>query len=111
MKMRSDLPSSYQMGALYGASSNPPNDIRPMVAHRGTQMKGFHLTQRWCYIEDIGDVPIDIAYAGSCTAGKDDDFAFNMPKGCQTLELRLRWGGLLPQFGSKAVRVIGKRLV
>ena len=25
------------------------------------------------YIADIGDVPVDIAYGGSCTAGKRDD--------------------------------------
>jgi len=43
--------------------------IQPMVAEPGDPTYGK-------LIEDLGDVKIDIAYAGSCTAGKVDDFDY-----------------------------------
>lgn len=43
--------------------------LRPMVAEPGDPTYGKA-------IADLGEVRIDIAYAGSCTAGKVDDFEF-----------------------------------
>ncbi|MBK8207885.1 MAG: aconitate hydratase [Planctomycetes bacterium] len=43
--------------------------IKPMVAEPGDPTYGK-------LIADLGDVKIDIAYAGSCTAGKVDDFDY-----------------------------------
>ncbi|MDF1837304.1 MAG: aconitase family protein [Planctomycetota bacterium] len=43
--------------------------IKPMVAEPGDPTYGKN-------IEDLGTVKIDIAYAGSCTAGKEGDFDF-----------------------------------
>ncbi|MFT4648165.1 MAG: 3-isopropylmalate/(R)-2-methylmalate dehydratase large subunit [Glaciecola sp.] len=43
--------------------------VKPMVAEPGDPTYGKN-------IEDLGSVKIDIAYAGSCTAGKEGDFDF-----------------------------------
>jgi 3-isopropylmalate/(R)-2-methylmalate dehydratase large subunit len=43
--------------------------IKPMVAEPGDPTYGK-------LIEELGEVKIDIAYAGSCTAGKYDDFDY-----------------------------------
>jgi len=43
--------------------------IKPMVAEPGDPTYGKD-------VADLGDIKIDIAYAGSCTAGKEDDFEF-----------------------------------
>ena len=51
--------------------------IEPMVAHPGNPDKGIPSDPtNGANITDIGNVKIDIAYGGSCTAGKVDDFAF-----------------------------------
>lgn len=51
--------------------------IRPMVAHPGNPDHGIPSDPtNGANIEDIGEVKIDIAYAGSCTAGKIDDLLF-----------------------------------
>ncbi|MHC5019527.1 MAG: aconitase family protein, partial [Planctomycetota bacterium] len=51
--------------------------IQPMVAHPGDPDKGIPSDPtNGARISDIGDVAIDIAYGGSCTAGKLDDFAY-----------------------------------
>ncbi len=48
--------------------------VRPMVAHPGDPDKGIPSDPtNGAFIDEIGDVRIDIAYAGSCTAGKIDD--------------------------------------
>jgi len=50
--------------------------IRPMVAHPGDPDRGIPSDPtNGALVSEIGDVRIDIAYAGSCTAGKVDDFA------------------------------------
>ncbi|MDH3592307.1 MAG: aconitase family protein, partial [Planctomycetota bacterium] len=50
--------------------------LRPMVADPGDPDHGIPSDPtNGAYIDDIGDVKIDIAYAGSCTAGKIDDLA------------------------------------
>ena len=53
------------------------DQIRPMVAHPGNPDEGVPSDPtNGAFIDEIGEVRIDIAYAGSCTAGKDDDFAY-----------------------------------
>ena len=50
------------------------DEIEPMVATPGDPAKGeISDPKNGALISDIGDVRIDIAYGGSCTAGKDDD--------------------------------------
>src|SRR5438132_4788231 len=45
--------------------------IRPMVATPGDQKKGIPSDPtNGAYISDLGEVPVTIAYGGSCTAGK-----------------------------------------
>ena len=52
-------------------------EIRPMVAHPGDPDRGIPSDPtNGATVEEIGEVKIDIAYAGSCTAGKIDDFEF-----------------------------------
>ena len=53
------------------------SSIRPMVAHPGNPDEGIPSDPtNGAYIDEIGDVAIDIAYGGSCTAGKIDDIAY-----------------------------------
>jgi len=53
------------------------SSIRPMVAHPGDPDRGVPSDPtNGATVEEVGEVAIDIAYAGSCTAGKIDDFAF-----------------------------------
>jgi len=66
-------------GARYdgGVHKIDLSKIVPMVAHPGDPDKGVPSdpTIR-ANISDIGEVDIDIAYGGSCTAGKEDDVAY-----------------------------------
>ncbi len=51
--------------------------MRPMVAHPGDPDHGIPSDPtNGAYIDEIGHVPIQIAYGGSCTAGKIDDLRF-----------------------------------
>jgi 3-isopropylmalate/(R)-2-methylmalate dehydratase large subunit len=53
------------------------SEIVPMVAHPGDPDKGVPSDPTTgANISDIGEVKIDIAYGGSCTAGKEDDVAY-----------------------------------
>ncbi|HEX6862655.1 MAG TPA: aconitase family protein [Thermoanaerobaculia bacterium] len=53
------------------------SEMRPMVAHPGDPDQGIPSDPtNGAWIDEIGDVPIDIAYGGSCTAGKIDDLIF-----------------------------------
>ncbi|MEE2629948.1 MAG: aconitase family protein [Candidatus Thermoplasmatota archaeon] len=66
-------------GASYdgGVHEIDLSKIRPMVAHPGNPDEGVPSDPtNGAYIDEIGEVEIDIAYAGSCTAGKDDDFSY-----------------------------------
>ena len=74
--------------------------IRPMVAEPGDPTYGKR-------IEELATVPIDIAYGGSCTAGKEDDFDFY----ARVLQDALDHGRkvadgvqMYVQYGSKTVR-------
>jgi 3-isopropylmalate/(R)-2-methylmalate dehydratase large subunit len=51
--------------------------IRPMVAHPGDPDHGIPSDPtNGAWVDDLGEVAIDIAYGGSCTAGKIDDLDF-----------------------------------
>ena len=51
--------------------------IRPMVAHPGDPNVGIPSDPtNGATVDEIGEVVIDIAYGGSCTAGKIDDLIF-----------------------------------
>ncbi len=51
--------------------------IEPMVAHPGDPDHGIPSDPtNGALVAEIGDIAIDIAYAGSCTAGKIDDLLF-----------------------------------
>ena len=51
--------------------------IEPMVAHPGNPDKGVPSDPtNGALISEIGEVKVDIAYGGSCTAGKEDDIAY-----------------------------------
>ena len=51
--------------------------IEPMVAHPGNPDEGIPSDPtNGALIIEIGNVAIDIAYGGSCTAGKEDDIAY-----------------------------------
>jgi 3-isopropylmalate/(R)-2-methylmalate dehydratase large subunit len=53
------------------------SSLRPMVAHPGDPDRGIPSDPtNGAWIDEIGAVPIDIAYGGSCTAGKIDDLIF-----------------------------------
>ena len=82
------------------------DEILPMIANPGDPTNGV-------YISEIEDVPIDIAYAGSCTAGKVDDFQYYI----EVVEAALKAGIRIPkgvecfiQFGSKAVKDYSEKM-
>ncbi|MCS5538315.1 MAG: aconitase family protein [Candidatus Poseidoniaceae archaeon] len=53
------------------------SSIKPMVAHPGDPDRGIPSDPtNGALISDIGEVVIDIAYGGSCTAGKVDDIRY-----------------------------------
>jgi 3-isopropylmalate/(R)-2-methylmalate dehydratase large subunit len=81
--------------------------IEPMVAHPGDPDHGIPSDPtNGAKIEDIGDVKIDIAYAGSCTAGKIDDFLFYHQVAKEAVDAGLRVADgvkFFVQFGSHMV--------
>ncbi|MGZ7039129.1 MAG: aconitase family protein, partial [Thermoanaerobaculia bacterium] len=81
--------------------------VRPMVAHPGDPDRGIPSDPtNGAFIDDIGNVKIDIAYAGSCTAGKIDDLVFyhQVAKEAVDAGLKLAEGvKFYIQFGSQAV--------
>jgi homoaconitase/3-isopropylmalate dehydratase large subunit len=81
--------------------------VRPMVAHPGDPDHGIPSDPtNGAFVADIGDVKIDIAYAGSCTAGKIDDFLFYHQVAKEAVDAGLRVAEgvqFFVQFGSQAV--------
>jgi 3-isopropylmalate/(R)-2-methylmalate dehydratase large subunit len=66
-------------GAHYGGGVHTIDlaAMRPMVAHPGDPDRGIPSDPtNGAAIDEIGEVRIDIAYGGSCTAGKIDDLVF-----------------------------------
>ena len=63
-------------GAVYagGVHAIDLSQIRPMVATPGDAARGIPSDPtNGAYVDELGEVRIDIAYGGSCTAGKEDD--------------------------------------
>ncbi len=89
------------------------NEIRPMVAHPGNPDEGVPSDPtNGAYIDEIGEVEIDIAYAGSCTAGKDDDFAYYAMVTQAALDAGLKVADGVDcfiQFGSKNVKDLSQQ--
>jgi len=81
--------------------------IEPMVATPGDPAKGeISDPKNGALIRDIGEVRIDIAYGGSCTAGKEEDLDMYARVMREALEAgrRVATGvGFLIQFGSRDV--------
>ncbi len=84
------------------------SEIVPMVAHPGDPDQGIPSDPtNGANISEIGVVEIDIAYGGSCTAGKEDDIAY-YAKVCNAAEragLRVKDGvDFYIQYGSGIVK-------
>ena len=63
-------------GAVYGGGVHAIDlsQVRPMVATPGDPARGIPSDPtNGAYVDELGEVKIDIAYGGSCTAGKEDD--------------------------------------
>ena len=83
------------------------SEIRPMVATPGDPDRGIPSDPtNGAFVEEIGDVKIDIAYAGSCTAGKVDDLLFYHQVAKEAVDAGLKVADgvkFFIQFGSQAV--------
>ncbi len=81
--------------------------IQPMVAHPGDPDHGIPSDPtNGAYISEIGEIPVDIAYGGSCTAGKIDDLLMyhRVCKDAVGAGLRVAEGvKFYIQFGSRMV--------
>ena len=81
--------------------------IEPMVATPGDPAKGvISDPKNGALIKDIGEVRIDIAYGGSCTAGKNDDLDMYARVMRDAMEAGRRVApgvSFLIQFGSRDV--------
>jgi 3-isopropylmalate/(R)-2-methylmalate dehydratase large subunit len=82
-------------------------EIEPMVAHPGDPDRGIPSDPtNGALVSEIGEVRIDIAYAGSCTAGKIEDLLFyhQVTKEALAAGLRVAPGvEFVLQCGSQAV--------
>jgi len=96
-------------GAVYdgGVHAIDLNTIRPMVAHPGDNDHGVPSDPtNGAFADEYPDVKIDIAYAGSCTAGKIDDLIFYHQVAKEALDAGLKVADgvkFFIQFGSQAV--------
>jgi 3-isopropylmalate/(R)-2-methylmalate dehydratase large subunit len=106
MRRRAVAPDA---GARYdgGVHTIDLSAMRPMVAHPGDPDHGVPSDPtNGAFVDQIGEVPVDIAYGGSCTAGKIDDLGFyhrvvsEAVEAGLTVHPRVRF---LIQFGSRAV--------
>src|SRR5437763_8951587 len=81
--------------------------IQPMVAHPGDPDRGVPSDPtNGALVDDVGEVKIDIAYAGSCTAGKIDDLLFYHQVAKEAVDAGLKVADGVKfyiQFGSQAV--------
>jgi 3-isopropylmalate/(R)-2-methylmalate dehydratase large subunit len=102
-------------GANYdgGVHTIDMDTIRPMVAHPGDPDEGVPSDPtNGAYIDDLGKVSINIAYAGSCTAGKEDDFSYYAMVTEAALEAGLTVAEGVEcyiQFGSKTVKELSEQ--
>jgi len=117
-------------GAVYagGVHTIDLSSLRPMVATPGDPARGVPSDPtNGAYVDDLGEVAIDIAYGGSCTAGKEADLdlyarvmsdalrsgrgvregvAFFIQFGSAAVEEYARRRGYLDVFAQTGVRVI-----
>ncbi len=97
------------MNAVYagGTHTIDLSTIRPMVAHPGDPDHGVPSDPtNGALISDIPETRIDIAYAGSCTAGKIDDLLFYHQVTKEALDAGLKVAPgveFILQCGSQAV--------
>ncbi len=90
------------------------SSIVPMVAHPGDPDQGVPSDPtNGANISDIGEVAINIAYGGSCTAGKEDDIAY-YAQVCQAAKdagLKVKAGvDFYIQYGSGQVKALAQRM-
>ncbi len=87
--------------------------IRPMVATPGDPAQGIPSDPtNGAFIDELGEVPIDIAYGGSCTAGKEVDLDLYARVMSEALAAgrRVKDGvSFFIQFGSKSVEAYARR--
>ncbi len=117
-------------GAHYdgGVHTIDLSSIQPMVAHPGDPDRGIPSDPtNGALVEEVEDVSIDIAYGGSCTAGKIDDLIFYhqvvkeavdaglsvadgvvflIQVGSESVEKFCRENGFLETFAKAGVKVI-----
>jgi len=86
--------------------------IQPMVAHPGDPDHGIPSDPtNGALVQDFEDTKIDIAYAGSCTAGKVDDFLFYHQVAKEAVDAGLKVAEGVKfyiQFGSQAVETFAR---
>jgi len=86
--------------------------IAPMVAHPGNPDQGIPSDPtNGEMVANLDSVHIDIAYGGSCTAGKVDDFAFYAQVAKEAVEAGLKVANHVAfyiQYGSKDVAIYAK---
>lgn len=96
-------------GAVYagGVHTIDLSAMRPMVAHPGDPDHGIPSDPtNGAFVDQLGEVPIEIAYGGSCTAGKIDDLEFYHQVVSEAVDngLTVHPGvRFLIQYGSEAV--------
>jgi 3-isopropylmalate/(R)-2-methylmalate dehydratase large subunit len=102
-------------GAVYagGVHAIDLSAMRPMVATPGDPEKGVPSDPtNGAYVDELGDVRIDIAYGGSCTAGKEADLDLYASVMREALDsgLKVKQGvDFFIQFGSEAVEAYARR--
>ncbi|MEA2344795.1 MAG: 3-isopropylmalate/(R)-2-methylmalate dehydratase large subunit, partial [Thermoanaerobaculia bacterium] len=86
--------------------------IHPMVAHPGDPDRGIPSDPtNGAFVAEFENTKIDIAYAGSCTAGKIDDFLFYHQVAKEAVDAGLKVAEGVKfyiQFGSQAVETFAR---
>jgi 3-isopropylmalate/(R)-2-methylmalate dehydratase large subunit len=86
--------------------------IQPMVAHPGDPDRGIPSDPtNGAFVSESENTKIDIAYAGSCTAGKIDDFLFYHQVAKEAVDAGLKVAKGVKfyiQFGSHAVETFAR---
>jgi 3-isopropylmalate/(R)-2-methylmalate dehydratase large subunit len=86
--------------------------IQPMVAHPGDPDRGIPSDPtNGAFVNEFENTKIDIAYAGSCTAGKIDDFLFYHQVAKEAVDAGLKVAEGVKfyiQFGSQAVETFAR---